>query len=210
MSTIKLRVGGLRCSGSLRVATRQRGQLLKTSGGPRHFTGKDVSAAIGKKTSTHDERRASVRVMSHFGANRTAPIRGAILGTPGCFVLLLTLTSCAVTSARMHDNESGAIAEVRTIQAAQTRHFAQFGRWAGSLKELESGGMLDAELSSGIKTGYRYQLTQTENGYTIGATPNVFDSTGSRSFYSDQTMGIHEHRGPATAAYGRGLTFSAP
>jgi hypothetical protein len=110
----------------------------------------------------------------------------------------------------MYDNESGAIAEVRTIQAAQTRHFAKFGRWAGSRKELESAGMIDAELSPGVKTGYRYQLTQTENRYTIGATPNAFNSTGSRSFYSDQTMGIHEHRGPATAAYGRGLTFSAP
>ena len=100
----------------------------------------------------------------------------------------------------MYDNESGAIAEVRTIQAAQTRHFAKFGRWAGSRKELESAGMIDAELSPGV----------TENRYTIGATPNAFNSTGSRSFYSDQTMGIHEHRGPATAAYGRGLTFSAP
>jgi hypothetical protein len=99
----------------------------------------------------------------------------------------------------MHGNESDAIAEVRAIQAAQTRNFAQFGRWAGSLTELESARMIDAELSSGIKAGYRYRLTQTENGYAIGATPNVFNSTGSRSFYSDQTIVIHEHRGPAAA-----------
>ena len=140
--------------------------------------------------------------MSQFGANRTAPANGVKLDIAGCFVLLLTLTSCAVTSAKMYDNESGAIGEVRTIQAAQTRHFAQFGRWAGSLKELETVGMIGAELSSGIKTGYRYQLTQTQNGYTICATPNAFNSTGSRSFYSDQTMVIHEHRGPATATSG--------
>ena len=155
-----------------------------------------------RNISTQDERRASVRMMSHFGANRTAPASGAILGITGCFVLLLTLTSCAVTRARMHGNESDAIAEVRAIQAAQTRNFAQFGRWAGSLTELESARMIDAELSSGIKAGYRYRLTQTENGYAIGATPNVFNSTGSRSFYSDQTIVIHEHRGPAAATAG--------
>lgn len=140
--------------------------------------------------------------MSQFGANRIAPASAAIIGIAGCFVLLLTLTSCEVIKARMYDNESGAIAEVRTIQAAQTRHFAQFGRWAGSLKELESAGMIDAELSSGHKMGYRYQLTQTEKGYTIGATPNAFNDTGSRSFYSDQTMVIREHRGPAVATAG--------
>ena len=137
--------------------------------------------------------------MSHFGASRIAPASAAIIDIAGCFVLLLTLTSCGVTSARMYDNETGAIAEVRTIQAGQTRHFAQFGRWAGSLKELESAGMIDAELSSGHKMGYRYQLMQTENGYTIGAAPNAFNDSGSRSFYSDQTMVIHEHRGPVVA-----------
>ena len=140
--------------------------------------------------------------MLHFGANRIAPANAAISGIAGCFVLLLTLTSCGVISARMYDNEKGAIAEVRTIQTAQTRYFAQSGRWAGSLKELESAGLIDAELSSGHKTGYRYQLTQTEDGYTIGATPNAFNESGSRSFYSDQTMVIHEHRGPTVATAG--------
>jgi hypothetical protein len=102
----------------------------------------------------------------------------------------------------MYDNETGAIGEVRTIQTAQTRYFFQFGRWAGSLKELESAGMIDAELSSGIRMGYRYQLTRTENGYAIGATPNAFNTTGSRSFYSDQAMVIHEHHGPDMATAG--------
>src|ERR1035441_6859664 len=107
MSTIKLRVGAVRAvSGPLRVAIRRRGQLLKTgkispAGGQRHFTGKDVSAAIVTTTLTDAERWASVRVMSHFGANRTAPIRGATLGTAGCFVLLLTLTSCEIGRAHV-------------------------------------------------------------------------------------------------------------
>ena len=159
-------------------------------------------AVIGKNSCTQEERRSSMRVMTHLGANRIAPASAAIIGIAGCFVLLLTLTSCGVISARMYDNETAAIAEVRTIQAAQTRHFAQFGRWAGSLKELESVGMIDAELSSGHKTGYRYQLTQAERGYTISVTPNAFNESGSRSFYSDQTMVIHEHRGPAMATAG--------
>ena len=140
--------------------------------------------------------------MLHFEANRIAPARAAISGIAGCFVLLLTLTSCGVISARMYDNEKGAVAEVRTIQTAQTRYFAQFGRWAGSFKELESAAMIDAELLSGHRAGYRYELTQTEGGYTISATPNAFNESGSRSFYSDQTMVIHEHRGPTVATAG--------
>src|ERR1035437_8696984 len=87
--------------------------------------------------------------MLHFEANRIAPARAAISGIAGCFVLLLTLTSCGVISARMYDNEKGAIAEVRTIQTAQTRYFAQSGRWARSLKELESAHMIATELLSG-------------------------------------------------------------
>ena len=141
-------------------------------------------------------------MMLHFGANRIASASAAISGIAGCFVLLLTLTGCLVTSARMYDNEKGAIAEVRTIQTAQTRYFAQFGRWAGSLKELESAGIIDGELLSGQRAGYRYELTQTESGYTISATPNAFNDTGSRSFCSDQTMVIHEHRGSAVATAG--------
>jgi hypothetical protein len=137
--------------------------------------------------------------MLQAGTDRIAPARAAISGTAGCFVLLLTLTSCGVISARMHDNEKGAIAAVRTIQTAQTRYFAQSGRWARSLKELESAQMLDAELLSGHRAGYRCELTQTESGYTINATPNAFNKSGSRSFYSDQTMVIHEHQGPTVA-----------
>ena len=161
-----------------------------------------VLSVIGKNACTQGERRSSIRLMLHFGANRIAPASAAISGIAGCFVLLLTLTSCGVISARMYDNEKGAIAEVRTIQTAQTRYFAQSGRWAGSLKELESADMIDAELVSGHKAGYRYELTQTESGYTISATPNAFNETGSRSFYSDQTMVIHEHRGPTVATAG--------
>lgn len=114
-------------------------------------------------------------------------------------MLLLALTGCHVTRARMHGNETFAIEEVRRIQTAQTRYFSQFGVWAGSLKELEAAGMIDAELSSGRKMGYQYQISKAGNGYTITATPNAFNKTGSRSFYSDETMVIHEHHGPDIA-----------
>lgn len=140
--------------------------------------------------------------MLKLQANGSARVIREAIATAGCVVLLLTTTSCAVTQARMYDNETGAIGEIRTIQTAQTKYSSQFGRWAGSLQELGTARMIDAQLSSGTKTGYRYQLTQVKNGYTIQATPNAFNTTGSRSFYSDQTGVIHEHHGPDSANAG--------
>lgn len=42
-------------------------------------------------------------------------------------------------------------------------------------------------------------MTSSQSGYIIQAVPEVFNTTGSRTFYSDQSMVLHEHYGPNPA-----------
>jgi hypothetical protein len=42
-------------------------------------------------------------------------------------------------------------------------------------------------------------LTGTQGGYVINANPIAYNSSGSRTFYSDQSMVIRENYGPEPA-----------
>jgi hypothetical protein len=57
-------------------------------------------------------------------------------------------------------------------------------------------------MASGEKGGYKYTMQLTPVGYTINANPTAFNNTGSRTFYSDQSLTIRQNFGvePATAA----------
>ena len=57
------------------------------------------------------------------------------------------------------------------------------------------------DLALGDKTGYIFTVTGTKEGYAVTAVPKVFNSTGRRTFFSDQTLVIRENWGaePATA-----------
>jgi hypothetical protein len=51
-------------------------------------------------------------------------------------------------------------------------------------------------------SGYIFSLTGTTEGYAITALPETYKGSGSRTFYSDQSMVIHQNHSaePATAA----------
>jgi hypothetical protein len=101
-----------------------------------------------------------------------------------------------IDRAGTYAQEVAAIAAIRTIQTAELQYSAQFGR-CGSLRELGDRGLIDAKLASRKKSGYRFQVTNC----AVEAQPLVFDTDGSRTFYSDSAA-IHEHYSPeaATAA----------
>ena len=42
-------------------------------------------------------------------------------------------------------------------------------------------------------------MTGNQGGYVVAAVPAVFNTDGSRTFYSDQSMVVHEHYGPEPA-----------
>jgi type IV pilus assembly protein PilA len=126
---------------------------------------------------------------------------------------LLTWITCAQPQAArepMSSNETAAIYAIRTLHSTQVQYFSQFGRYALSLKELgpsgsgapgpAAAGLIDDELASGAKSGYRFTMVGNATGYVIHADPESYGNTGSRTFYSDQTMTIRQNYGrePAT------------
>ena len=130
--------------------------------------------------------------------------------------LLLIILSIALPKmgiAQMHAREIGAIATLKTIHTVQLQYQSQFWHYAASLAQLgppaaagsqegtQAANLISAHLASGSSGGYHYTVTQTPTGYTALAVPKVFNNTGRRSFYSDQSGTIRESttQEPATA-----------
>jgi prepilin-type N-terminal cleavage/methylation domain-containing protein len=111
----------------------------------------------------------------------------------------------------MSAREMGAIREITAIHQAQTQYYSQFGRYAQNLAELgpPSGGaagpaaadLLPSSLTSGKKGGHIFTVVATPTGYAVSVVPEQFGSSGRRTFYSDQTLEVHENWSaePATA-----------
>lgn len=118
-------------------------------------------------------------------------------------LIILAIAVPKLGSARMQAQEMAAIREIQTIHTAQTQYMSQFGKYAATLQELgppPSGGpgpsasdLIPSSLASGDKGGYTFTMTQTPSGYVINANPKVYNSTGRRTFYSDQSMTIHQN-----------------
>jgi hypothetical protein len=60
--------------------------------------------------------------------------------------------------------------------------------------------LIPATLSAGENTGYVFTVQGTPTGYAITAVPKSFGSSGRRTFFSDETLVIHQNWGrePAT------------
>jgi prepilin-type N-terminal cleavage/methylation domain-containing protein len=129
--------------------------------------------------------------------------------------ILLIIGAIAVpklNTARMQTQEMAAIRQINTIHTAQTQYMSQFGRFATTLQELgppasgqpgpNGADLIPGELAQGIKTGYQFILQGTQTGYVVNANPVTYNSTGRRTFYSDQTLVVRENWGqePASAA----------
>ncbi len=127
-------------------------------------------------------------------------------------LIIITMAAPKFGAAKRLANETGAINSIKALHIAETQYQSQFGRFATSLTELgppQSGApgpaaadLIGNDLSGGEKGGYKINLTGTEGGYVISAVPTTFGTTGSRTFYSDQTMVIRENysQEPATVA----------
>lgn len=126
--------------------------------------------------------------------------------------IILVIAAIAVpklNSARMQSQEMAAIRQINTIHTAQTMYMSQFQKFAESLQQLgppasgspgpAAADLIPGDLALGEKTGYVFNLSATKDGYLVTAVPKVFNSTGRRTFYSDQTLVIRENWGPEPA-----------
>ena len=126
-------------------------------------------------------------------------------------LVIATIALPKLNRAKMYAHETAAIKTIQTLHTAQTQYQSQFGRFAASLVELgppqsgqagpQSADLIDGNLASGEKSGYRFTVTGNPAGYVISAVPIAYNSTGSRTFFSDQSMQIRQNYGqePATA-----------
>ena len=116
-----------------------------------------------------------------------------------------------LTSARMYAYEMAAIRTLHTINTAQTQYFSTYGRYATSLTEMgpPAGGavttasaadLITTDLALGNKSGYKFSMVGNPQGYAVNAEPQVYNTTGKRTFFTDQSTVIREHTGnePAT------------
>ena len=127
-------------------------------------------------------------------------------------LIILSIALPQMSKSRMHAQEMAAIAQIQTIEKAQVQYYSQFGQYAAALSQLgpptssgaaegpQAAGLIPANLASGTSSGYNFTVTQTPTGYAVTALPKAFNSTGRRTFYSDQTGIIRENWGqdPAT------------
>jgi hypothetical protein len=137
----------------------------------------------------------------------------AVVGIPTLLYLNAPLGERTAYKSRRYAQETAALKAIQTLNTAQVQYNSQFGRFAQSLTELgpSAANLILPDLAAGEKHGYKFTLTITPEGYSIQAVPMVFGSTGSRTFYTDQSLIIRENYGrePATASSGEVGSTSA-
>lgn len=124
-------------------------------------------------------------------------------------LVIAAIAAPRLMSAKQQAQEMAAIRQINTIHTGQTQYMSQFGKFAESLAQLgppASGSpgpgasdLIPDDLSKGEKTGYVFTMVGGQEGYTVTAVPKVFNTTGRRTFFSDQSMEVHENWGPEPA-----------
>jgi len=111
----------------------------------------------------------------------------------------------------MAAHETAAISQIKSIHTAEVQYFSQFGQFATSLTQLgppvsgapgpAAADLLPKSLADGHASGYIFTVSGSPTGYTVSAVPETFGNSGSRTFFSDQTLVIRNNysQEPATA-----------
>ena len=127
-------------------------------------------------------------------------------------LIILTIAVPKLSTAQMNAREMAVVREIQTVNTAQAQYMSQFGQFAPTMAALgppTSGGpgpaaadLIPGSLASGDKDGYTFTLAATPSGYTLNVNPKVFNSSGRRTFYSDQNMIIRQNwsADPATVS----------
>lgn len=113
-------------------------------------------------------------------------------------LVIVTIAVPQYNKQMMSAHETAAIQAIQTIHAVETQYYSQFGRYAVSLAELgppasgaegpAAAGLISKDLSEGKKSGYIFTVAGSPTGYAVSAVPEAFNSSGRRTFYSDQTL----------------------
>ncbi len=88
------------------------------------------------------------------------------------------------------DYESFAISAVQKIASSQIAYSpgVRKGPYAVDLEALENAGLIDSVLGSGTKDGYAFSTSGDADTFTVNARPLTYGSTGTRSFFADESV----------------------
>jgi type IV pilus assembly protein PilA len=118
-------------------------------------------------------------------------------------LVIVTIAVPQYNKQMMSAHETAAQQAIQTLHAVETQYYSQFGRYAVSLAELgppasgaagpAAADLISKDLSEGKKSGYIFGVAATPTGYAITAVPETFNSSGRRTFYSDQTLVVRNN-----------------
>ena len=124
-------------------------------------------------------------------------------------LIILGVALPKLTKSRTFAQEMAAQKAIQTLHTAQTQYYSQYGQYATALTMLgppangnpgPSGAeLIDQDLATGEKGGYKFTLQQTATGYAISAIPVQYGTSGTHTYYADQSMATHAHSGPEPA-----------
>jgi type IV pilus assembly protein PilA len=129
-------------------------------------------------------------------------------------MIILTVAVPKLLKAIAATREMAAVKAITTIHTEEVQYLSQYGQYATSLTQLgpptsgspsaNGADLIDKELAAGEKGSFKFTLQPSQtNGYVVTAIPvSTFGITGGHTYYSDQSMGIHQHSGqePASAS----------
>jgi type IV pilus assembly protein PilA len=124
-------------------------------------------------------------------------------------LIIITIAVPKFQRAQMTARQTAAIQAIRAIHTAEVEYQSQYGKYAASLTELgppasgapssAAADLIGNDVSNGEKQGYKFTVTGTQGGYVITAVPVSYGTSGSVTYYSDQTMTVHYNEGPEPA-----------
>ena len=116
-------------------------------------------------------------------------------------LIIATIAIPSLLRSRQAANESGAVANLRTINTAQVTYMSGAGGNYGILSDLISAGLLDSRFNSAV-SGYSYVIAASGADYTATASASSAN-TGRFGYYSGPD-------GVVRYSAGTGVTVGAP
>ena len=120
--------------------------------------------------------------------------------------IILVIAAIAVPQMNkqlMAAHEMAAIRQINTIHQGQAQYNSQFGKYATALTELgppasgtagpAAADLIPKVLADGKNSGYIFTLVGSPTGYSVTAVPEAFNSSGRRTFFSDQTLVVRNN-----------------
>ena len=125
-------------------------------------------------------------------------------------LIILTVAVPKLTNIRRSGQEMAAIVALKTLHTAQTQYYSQYGTYATSLTQLgppangaasaAGAEIIDRDLAGGEKGGFKFTLQPTPTGYAVTAVPMQFGTSGTHTYFTDQSQSIHIHSGQEPAS----------